>query len=99
MPYVTYLSTRHGRQRVSYAQSFKHLLRRLGLDDRIRPHDFRRTTAVRVLNLTRDLRDVQSLLGHKRMSTTVHYLDHGLHPVTLSTLELAKLPPASEKPQ
>jgi integrase len=99
MPYVTFLSTKRGRQRVSYAQSFKHLLRRLGLDDRIRPHDFRRTTAVRVLNLTRDIRDVQSLLGHKRLATTVHYLDHGLQPVALSTLELAKLQPNTEKIQ
>lgn len=96
MPYVTFLSTRKGRQRVSYAQSFKHLLRRLGLDDRIRPHDFRRTTAVRVLEVTKDVRDVQALLGHKRLATTMHYLDHGLRPVSVDVLELAKLNTTTE---
>ncbi len=99
MPYVTFLSTRKGRQRVSYAQNFKHLLRRLGLDERIRPHDFRRTTAVRVLEVTHDVRDVQALLGHKRLATTMHYLDHGIKPVSVKTLELAKLNPHTETVQ
>jgi len=98
-PYVTFLSIRQGRQRVSYAQSFKHLLRRIGLDERIRPHDFRRTTAVAVMKQTHDLRDVQALLGHKRLTTTMHYLDHGITPVKLSTLELAKLRVVTERPQ
>lgn len=99
MPYVTFLSIKNGRARTSFTLSFKHLLRRIGVDDRIRPHDFRRTTAVNVLKVTHDIRDVQALLGHKRLATTMHYLDHGVTPVALQTLELAKLSPLNERPQ
>lgn len=90
-PYVTYLSVKQGRNRVSFAQSFKHLLRRLGMDDQIRPHDLRRTLAVHVLEATGDVREVQAVLGHKRLTTTMHYLDHDLTPVRASVLEKAKL--------
>ena len=60
------------------------------MDTRIRPHDFRRTAAVKLLEHTRDVRDVQALLGHKRLANTVHYLDHVLSPVSLAALESIK---------
>jgi site-specific recombinase XerC len=56
------------------------------------PHDLRRTTAVAMLRATHDLRDVQAILGHKNLTSTMWYLDHELRPVKRSTLELIKRP-------
>ena len=78
--YVAFLGVKKGNTRVSatLVQSFKRLLAATGLDTTIRPHDFRRTTAVRVLEATGDIRQVQAVLGHKRLANTVVYLDHDL---------------------
>ncbi|MEZ2348854.1 tyrosine-type recombinase/integrase [Terriglobus sp. RCC_193] len=91
VPYYTFLSVRRGGCRVSVALSFKHLLRRCGLDDRIRPHDLRRTAAERVYAVTKDMRDVQSVLGHKRLANTMHYLDRGGRGLSVAILEQAKI--------
>lgn len=72
-------------------QSMNRLRLRLGLNRRFTPHDLRRTTAVRVYEQTRDLRVVQAVLGHKRLDSTLHYLDHRNTPVDLANLEVAKL--------
>lgn len=89
-PFYAFLSVRKGGCRTSVSLSFKHLLRRCGLDDRIRPHDLRRTAAERVYTVTKDMRDVQSLLGHKRLANTMHYLERGGRLLSRSVLEQAK---------
>ncbi len=71
---------------------YRQLLKRAGITRRITPHDLRRTTAVAMLEETGDIRDVQALLGHRSLQSTVWYLDHDLRPVKRSTLELIKRP-------
>jgi integrase len=71
-------------------RAFTRLRKRLGFNRQIIPHDLRRTAAVAMLEATGDLRDVQALLGHLSLHSTVIYLDHDLRPVKRSTLELIK---------
>lgn len=69
---------------------FRQLCRELGITRRIVPHDLRRTTAVGMLRLTHDVRDVQAILGHRSLQSTIWYLDHDLRPVPRHNLELIK---------
>ncbi len=78
----------------------RELLRDAGITRRITPHDLRRTTAVAMLRHTRDVRDVQAILGHRSLQSTIWYLDHDLQPVTRLNLETIKRPflvPPQEK--
>lgn len=70
---------------------FAQLRRDLGITRKLTAHDLRRTTAVRTLDITSDLRVVQALLGHRDLSTTLYYLDHRNTPVPRALLETAKL--------
>ena len=98
-PYVAHFS-RLGRIGINpLRKKLRDMLVTLGIQKQITPHDLRRTTAVRMYQLTGDLRSVQALLGHSDLSTTLYYLDHRTTPVDLSALELAKLPPATERTQ
>ena len=63
----------------------------VGITRHIIPHDLRRTTAVGMLEATGDLRDVQALLGHRSLASTISYLDHDFSPINRATLELIKL--------
>ena len=56
------------------------------------PHDLRRTTAVTYYKLTRNLRKVQTLLGHSSLQATIWYLDNDLEDVDLADLEAIKKP-------
>jgi integrase len=94
---VSFFSTRGTCGRQSAYDSFALLKKRLGIDPRITPHDFRRTTAIAVLETTGDIREVQAVLGHKRLATTVQYLGGALSSVTENVLERAKLNPPKEK--
>lgn len=80
-------------------QDWRKLRKRLGLPDNLRPHDFRRATAVAVLNATGDVRDVQAVLGHTTLNSTIWYLDHDLRPVRRSLLETIKRPAWAERKQ
>ncbi|MGB7547381.1 MAG: tyrosine-type recombinase/integrase [Terracidiphilus sp.] len=71
---------------------YRALLKKLAITRRITPHDLRRTTAVAMLNATHDVRDVQALLGHRNLHSTLWYLDHDAVPVNRATLELIKNP-------
>lgn len=73
------------------------LCRAVGITRRITPHDLRRTTAVGMLELTRDVRDVQALLGHRNLTSTLWYLDHDVRPVPRTRLELIKRPDQARK--
>jgi integrase len=90
-------SNQHGRRPNPNATSadrlrvlFRKLCLQLGITRRITLHDLRRTTAVGMLRLTHDVRDVQALLGHRSLQSTVWYLDHDLRPVPRHNLELVK---------
>jgi integrase len=69
---------------------FKRLRERVGITRKLTPHDFRRTSAVKMYELTGDVCDVQALLGHRSMGSTIWYLDHDLKPVRLQNLEMIK---------
>jgi integrase len=71
---------------------FRNLLLKLHIYRNLRPHDFRRTTAVAMLHATGDIREVQAILGHKNLQSTFWYLDHELRPVQRKMLELIKTP-------
>ena len=70
----------------------KELRLRLGIERRVVPHDLRRTSAVNLYRLTRNLRQVQAFLGHSSMQSTIWYLDHDLEEVPLADLETIKTP-------
>jgi site-specific recombinase XerC len=72
------------------------LKKKLGITRKLTPHDLRRTTARKLYALTGDLRDVQSLLGHSELQTTLWYLQDALQVVSTKHLELAKLNPTTE---
>lgn len=90
-PYVSHFRKRGGTQVHTLRVAFQKLLKELGIKKHLTPHDLRRTTAVKILEVTGDLRVVQALLGHSKLNSTLHYLDHRMTPVSLKTLELAKL--------
>ena len=66
--------------------------KKLGITKRIILHDLRRTSAVGMLEASGDIRDVQALLGHHSLQSTVLYLDHDLRPINRDVLELIKRP-------
>lgn len=71
-------------------RKWRGLLAEVGITRRIVPHDLRRTTAVGMLRATGDVREVQALLGHRNLQSTLWYLDHDLTRVSRATLELIK---------
>jgi site-specific recombinase XerC len=52
------------------------LKKKAGVNRLLRIHDLRRTLAVRIYDLTKDLRAVQHTLGHSNLLTTCMYLEH-----------------------
>lgn len=76
----------------SLSLAFLRLRRACGITRKLTPHDLRRTTAVAMYNLTGDVREVQAILGHKNLQSTIWYLDHDLRPVKRANLELIKRP-------
>lgn len=87
-----YLADDLQRYNMTVGTSFHQLVERAGITRKLTPHDFRRTTAVAMLEETGDIRDVQALLGHRSLVATIWYLDHDLRPVKRSTLEILKNP-------
>jgi site-specific recombinase XerD len=51
-------------------------VRRSGIKKRIHPHTLRHTFAVHYLNFGGSLPDLQRLLGHEHITTTLHYLKY-----------------------
>lgn len=54
----------------------RQIVKRSGLKKRIHPHTFRHTFAVHYLNAGGSLPRLQHLLGHKHITTTLHYLKY-----------------------
>jgi integrase len=105
-PFVEQVYTQHSNRvhtgdkknrRLLLERDFLHLRRSIGITRKLTPHDFRRTTAVKLYEATGDIRDVQALLGHRNLLSTVWYLDHDLRPVNRKLLEFIKLPQRKEK--
>ncbi len=71
---------------------FRELCESVGITRRLIPHDLRRTSAVAIYKATGDIRDAQSLLGHKHLQSTLWYLDHDMNPVHREMLEQIKRP-------
>lgn len=91
-PNACLISKRPDRYKHTIGSAFRALARSIGITRKLTPHDFRRTTAVHLYQQTGDARDVQALLGHRSLASTVWYLDHDLRPVKRSLLELIKRP-------
>lgn len=91
-PQANLISTRPDRYQHTIGSAFRALCHKLGITRKLTPHDFRRTAAVRMYQETGDARDVQALLGHRSLASTVWYLDHDLRPVKRSILEIIKRP-------
>lgn len=102
-PLTPFVWLLHPRKRItvdSLRKSMYTAMRKAGIARRFTPHDLRRTTAGIVYeNSGHNLRLVQAVLGHKHLSSTLHYLDHRNTPVPLAALELAKLHPLTEATQ
>ena len=79
-------------QHLTLLAAFGRLRRSLGITRHLTPHDLRRTTAVAMYRHTRNLRQVQALLGHRSLQATIWYLDHELEPIEAETLEAIKKP-------
>lgn len=80
----------------AYWAQLNTLRRYLGVEH-FRSHDLRRSQARRLYDQTRDLRVVQSALGHSNLASTFHYLYPHLAEVTAEQLERASLPPQQEE--
>jgi integrase/recombinase XerD len=70
----------------------KEVTKRSGIKKRISPHTFRHTFAVHYLNRGGSIFRLQLLLGHKHLSTTLHYLKYATLPDgnRLSLLDMMK---------
>ena len=58
----------------------RQIVKRSGLKKRISPHTFRHSFAVHYLNSGGSIFHLQRLLGHKDITTTLHYLKHAQLP-------------------
>lgn len=91
VPYITALNPRGAESESAHRRMFNRIKARLGITRRLTYHDLRRTTAVQAYEMTRDLRLVQALLGHKELAHTLYYLDHNSTPVTTDVIEAVRL--------
>jgi integrase len=91
VPYLEALNPRGAQSQSAHRRMFERIRKRVGITRRLTYHDLRRTTAVHAYELTRDLRLVQALLGHKELAHTLYYLDHNSTPVRSEAIEAIRL--------
>jgi integrase len=91
VPYVVALNPSGAASESAHRRMFERIRKRAGVTRKLTYHDLRRTTAVRAYEITRDLRVVQALLGHKELAHTLYYLDHNATPVTPEVIETVRL--------
>jgi site-specific recombinase XerC len=92
----TYVERWRGKRltKAAVEHHWRKLKKECGVREDLRVHDLRRTTAVALYDLTKDLRAVSHLLGHASLSATCGYLAHQ-DPQTLRPL-LAQMKLATE---
>jgi integrase len=88
VPFVHLLSGSKGWSMSSMQNEWKAVRLTIGRPE-LRFHDLRRSMAVDTLNVTRDLRVVQALLGHTNLAATFHYLDHNISHLSAEEAEAA----------
>jgi len=88
-PFVHSLNPRGHAHVHNLRAAFRRLCKRVGILRRLTLHDLRRTTAVKTMDLTHDIRMVQAVLGHSNLQSTLHYLDHRMTEVPRSLLQSA----------
>lgn len=86
-PYALQLHSRKKATLITLRTSFWKLRTSLGITRNLRPHDLRRTTAVKTLEITGDIRVVQAILGHSQLRSTLAYLDHRNQSVSHALIE------------
>jgi len=69
----------------------RQVVKRSGLKKKISPHTLRHTYAVHFLNFGGTLPQLQQLLGHEYLSTTLHYLKYAVLPDSQTISPLDKL--------
>jgi integrase len=65
--------------------------KKCGIRKDLRPHDLRRTLARALYTETHDLLQVQRVLGHRTLSSTLHYLTDATKPLELPALTRVRL--------
>jgi integrase len=60
----------------SLNQQWQALKKKSAVNPGLRLHDLRRTLAVSLYEVSKDLRVVEQMLGHQSLETTIHYLEH-----------------------
>lgn len=95
-PFISLLSGRT-MTRSAIGKQFRNTCKRLNIVGKT-PHDLRRTTAVKVMDITKDLRVVQHLLGHRNLNATLHYLDHDNNRIDRETIHAASMNSERIKP-
>ena len=67
------LQSAHDRLNISGVEiRLRQLGRKLGIN-KVHPHKFRRTVATKAIDKGMPIEQVQSLLGHSQIDTTMHY--------------------------
>ncbi len=59
-----------------FEDAWMRLKKKTGVNPHLWLHDLRRTLAVSLYELTKDLRVVEQMLGHQSLSATIQYLEH-----------------------
>lgn len=73
----TFIERLRGGQRIgadALREHWNKLRKAAGIRPEINPHDLRRTAAVRIYTLTKDVLAAKALLGHDSLASTAHYL-------------------------
>lgn len=76
MPYVQHLRKGQPIGKPAFDAAWQRLKRRAGVRKELWLHDLRRTLAVSLYELTKDLRVVEQVLGHRSLASTAWYLEH-----------------------
>jgi integrase len=73
--YVERLSGQPFNKHTAWSSWWRYLRKRIHLRPEVRPHDLRRTAAVRLYTLTNDILAVKAFLGHDNLASTAYYLE------------------------
>ncbi len=77
-PATPYLELFHERPTspMNLTQAWIDLRKKANVNPQLTLHDLRRTLAVSLYEVSKDLRIVEQMLGHQSLHATVHYLEH-----------------------